>query len=325
MKKTIGLFIRTGFPYDWVSTEGIPWLENESKTNVKPDIALFKYLVWKYPEHKFIKLYRRNFYRKTNIPDIVLMGWEELTITYYEWIIKEKTPRKFERFYNALKKVKNLYPSLPFIDFITNKCVYYKWLESHRFPVAPTLCYNLKENIEKGMIKNIKDKSWSKIFIKPQPSSESKGVGRFYFPKNKKKILAHINKLKRNKYSDAIVQKFVENFSTTEYPELRTFWVGKQYVYTTETTGYAYDWKIRKKRLPLFVLKESKRLIDELEKEFQIPMILLRLDWGQDRYGKYIINEIEYAPGVFSQIFKPKKWKLDKLMGDFIMKKIVGI
>ena len=105
---TIGLFIRPGEPYDWVKTKGIPWLKHEKKELTSPDMALFNYLVWKYPEYKFIKLHRANFHKRTNIPDLVLMGFEELTLPYFKWIVKEKTPEKFVQFYKALKKVNNL-------------------------------------------------------------------------------------------------------------------------------------------------------------------------------------------------------------------------
>tara|TARA_B100001094_G_scaffold50362_1_gene45874 strand:+ start:18258 stop:19229 length:972 start_codon:yes stop_codon:yes gene_type:complete len=322
--KTIGLFIRPGFPYDWVNTKGIPWLVHEkSKEGVKPDIALFNYLVWKYPQYKFIKLYRTSFHKRTVLPDLVLMGFEELTLPYYKWVVKEKTPEKFKQFYGALKKVKNLYPTIPFIDFITDKCVYYKWLEKHKFGVAPTLCYDLKQSIKRKILKNIQFKTWNKIFMKPQPSAESKGAKGFNFPKNKKNISGHVNYLKSSKYSKAIVQKYINNFATKDYPELRTFWVGNKYVYTLETTEFGYDWNIRKKSLPPIVLKETKRLISLLEKKFDIPMLLLRIDWGQDRFGRFIINEIEYAPGVFAQMFPEKKWILDRLMGDRIIKKIL--
>jgi hypothetical protein len=45
-------------------------------------------------------------------------------------------------------------------------------------------------------------------------------------------------------------------------------------------------------------------------------MIITRIDWGFVD-NKYFINEIEYAPGVFSDLFE-KGWDLDKHMAKYM-------
>ena len=47
-------------------------------------------------------------------------------------------------------------------------------------------------------------------------------------------------------------------------------------------------------------------------------MILTRIDWGYVN-NRYFINEIEYAPGTFAEIFSgPKTWTIDREMCKYI-------
>jgi hypothetical protein len=111
----------------------------------------------------------------------------------------------------------------------------------------------------------------------------------------------------------------MNGFATAKYPELRTFWIGNKYQYTIETTEKGYEWNIREKKLPRIVSKLSKKILRLVEVKFRKPLIITRLDWGFD--GKqYFLNEIEYAPGTFAEMFEEGKWKLDKKIGDSFVK-----
>jgi glutathione synthase/RimK-type ligase-like ATP-grasp enzyme len=310
-KPTVGIFIRPGKDYDDVKTKGKPWLAHISKESVSPDIALFEYMKHTYSQYTFVKL-NRNTFHKVKKPDVVFMGFEDLTMPYMKYVVLKSEQYKFDRFYKALKKCKTLYPNMNLIEFITNKCAYIDWLHSNKFKVVDTLCYDLK----KYKIRNVTEgiKNWNKIFIKPQPSAESKGI----LATNKKEnVLKHMKALKTKKYEKAIVQKFIPNFEKTR--ELRTYWINKDYIYTIETlSNYEENPKVRETRLPHIVTSESKRLIELLHKKFG-NTFLLRIDWIKYE-NTYAINEIEFSPGTFAELFDANTWHIDKYLGDVYKK-----
>ena len=86
-------------------------------------------------------------------------------------------------------------------------------------------------------------------------------------------------------------------------------------MYTIETlSNYEEDPKVRKSRLPQIVMSESIRLIELLQKKFG-NTFLLRIDWIKYE-NTYIINEIEFSPGTFAELFDANTWHLDKYLGD---------
>ena len=172
-KPTVGIFIRPGKDYDDVKTMGKPWLAHTSKESVSPDIALFEYMKHAYSQYIFVKL-NRNTFHNVKKPDIVLMGFEDLTMSYMKYVVLKSEKYKFDRFHKALKKCKKLYPNMNMIEFITDKCNYLDWLRLNKFKVADTLCYDLKKYKNHNVTKGIQN--WNKMFIKPQPSAESKGI-----------------------------------------------------------------------------------------------------------------------------------------------------
>ena len=164
-------------------------------------------------------------------------------------------------------------------------------------------------------------KNWKKVFMKPTPSAESTNVKSFNrnnLKPSTKKMNNHVAYLKERKFEKVVAQKFMNNLGTQEHPELRTFWIGNKYQYTIETTGPGYDWNVRKSPLPKVLKQKCKFILRKLEEKFNAPLIITRLDWGYDKQG-YFLNEIEYAPGTFAEMFKTNTWKIDKHMGDRIV------
>lgn len=325
--KTIALFKRIGEPYDPVQTKDRPWLSHYKREIVSPEESIYNYIKYKYPDVKIRLITRNNLHQKVKDLnekyDFVFAGFEELTLPF-KIFAKKGQINMYEKYLNSFKNIRNLYPKFSFINFIMDKCKYYKFLQDIGINVAPTRCFSISNKTQEYYIRSkLKEKNWNKVFMKPLPGLESTNV--FSFNKTNLKssnFKEAVQRLKYKKYDKIVAQKFMKNFATQEFPELRTFWLNKDYQYTISTTSYGYDWKLINKPVNSYIMKKSILILNELEKKFKQKMLLTRIDWGYDKEMGYFVNEIEYAPGVFTEMFNQgsKSWKLDKRYGDLIYK-----
>ena len=317
----IGIFKRLGQPYDYVQTKNRKWLSHMKREIVGPDEAMIAYIRYMYPEIKVTVLSRNNM-KDMSKYDIVFLGFEELTLPFKQLVLKKGNSEGYKKYVNKLENAKNLYPKFKYVDFVVDKCKYYKWLESINIKVSPTVCTKISEKTKPAYLKQkLKKTDWERTFIKPLPGAEGTNIRSF----NKNNVHTksgnlnrHIEYLKSRGFSKIVAQKFMDEFATTDYPELRTFWIGRDYQYTIETTGAGYDWNLRKSPIPRSVFVKSKKVLKLLEEKFNQELIITRLDWGYES-GNYFLNEIEYAPGTFAEMFPDSKWDLDKKMGDKIV------
>ena len=317
---SIAFIRRMGSPYDWVSTRSSakPWLNHLKKKWVGPDESIYYYMKYTFPDIT-VKMFTRKIFIERpeylNKFDITFLGFEELTLPFKEMVLTKQNSNGYKRYVSGMKRVKNLYPSYKFVDFIADKCKYYSFLQKNGIPIAPTKCFKTTAS-SAYMKRELKKLPWKRTFIKPTPSAESTNVNSFAKDNFKsKRFNEHIRYLRNRKFDKVVAQRFVNNFATSEHPELRTFWIANKYQYTIETTEKGYDWNIRERPLPKIVSELSKKTLKLLESKFKAPLIITRLDWGFD--GKrYFMNEIEYAPGTFAEIFPEGKWDLDKKIGD---------
>jgi hypothetical protein len=150
------------------------------------------------------------------------------------------------------------------------------------------------------------------------PSAETKNTKQVFGNTPKYELNDYVKYTRDIQYNKLIVQPFAKNFASPKNRELRTFWINNKYQYTIETEAAGWPQYIRTKPLPVSVKRFSLLLLNKLSKQFNEPMIMTRIDWGKTN-GKYFINEIEYAPGTFAELFKPKDWDMDKKIGDFIV------
>ena len=318
----IGFIKRLGAPYDYVYTKYRPWLSHMKRELVGPDEAIVAYIRYMYPDVK-VSVFTRNSFKNTEKCDIVFLGFEEITLPFKKLVLQKKQQGEFDAYMKSLKKITNLYPKLPFAEFIVDKCRYYRWLDSIDIKVSPTLCVKLGEKTSPTYVKQrLRPKEWNKVFVKPLPGAEGTNVRSFNANNlryKKGNLNHHIEYLKNRGFTKVVAQKFMENFATAEHPELRTFWVGNEYQYTIETTGAGYDWNVRKSPIPNSLYLKCKKVLKHLAEKFRQELIITRLDWGYDK-GSFFLNEIEYAPGTFAEMFPGNKWKLDKKIGDRIIK-----
>jgi hypothetical protein len=316
--KSIAIFKRLGEPYDPIQKEGRPWLSHLKRDIVSPEESMYYYIKYKYPNIKVVLITRNNLSSKVDYLnknfDIVFAAFEELTLPFKEFAKKGKFD-EYEIYVNAFKSIKNLYPKYEYIEFIMDKCKYYNYLKRNSIPVVPTRCFKLSSKTSSNYIKRVLiDKDWKRVFIKPIPGLESTDLYNFKDTNLVKNNFKNaIYDLKNKKYKKLVIQKYMKNFATTDFPELRTFWLNKDYQYTISTTSYGYDWKLIKSPVDKFIMKNSVHILNMLEKKFKQKMLLTRIDWGYDKNIGYFVNEIEYAPGLFTETFNSgdNSYKLD--------------
>ena len=318
----IAILCRLGKPYDDVETSKRPWLKHLSQEIVDPETSIYYYIKKYYPEitvHKYtINTIHRLDHKKY---DYVFNLFFDLTLLFHSIMREEKNANKWNRFIGKYNSIDNLVPSNKIVyKFFTPKCTYLNWLKKNGFPIIPTKCIEVKTQSKTRFRTHFPT---SKIkFVKPAPSGETKNANIIYYG-NVSKINKYFNKIKTIGYNKILIQNFLEDFASAKSPEMRTYWVGTKYMYTVETIDRGVGATVRKKKLPPSVYKQSIEIIEKLNKKFNTHMILTRIDWGFVN-NKYFINEIEYAPGVFSELFgnTAKDWTLDQEMCKYIVKLI---
>jgi len=243
----------------------------------------------------------------------------------------DKTEDK--KLYGVLKKclseADNIYPPLKYQEFIYSKINYYNYLKEHDVSILPTVTMTAEEyqelgheNAVKKMLDHIQKENWGRFIAKPVYGQESKDV-RFFEPTHKIRIASYFEKCMK-KYPGLVLQKAIQDFGCTDKsPELRMYFIGKDYKYSACATKSAIitpESEGGKMKAPLEELKRTtSSIIDKLpEIEMPngtcLPRLLTRLDMGYmiDGQFKPFVNEVEFVPSLYAENVQ------NKLVDDFI-------
>jgi len=318
-KIRIALLVRSGHPYDYIYTSNRDYLGHLKKKLVNPEIAMYYYIKRKYPTVKVDK-YSINTLQKLDPQkyDAIFATFLDVVMPALDILYKKRDTVKYNSFITKLKSFGNkLHPSLQFINFIAEKCSYHDWLRKKGFPIIePTRCVYASS----APIRVPK----KEIFLKPVPSAGSKDLFHVTPETKQKKIDKYFKALSTKGVKKIMIQDY-KVFGTEENPEYRTYWLGSKakYQYTIRTSAYGFCPKvINYNPLPASVKQKSVRLIESLALKFKTTMYLTRLDWAKVD-GKWVINEIEWAPGVFSELTS-RDWNVDEKMADIMVKEVTN-
>ena len=163
-----------------------------------------------------------------------------------------------------------------------------------------------------------------RLFIKPIPGeATSNTFNTENEPIQKNNYNHYVKDLLRHEYNKMVVQRFMPQFATNRYPEIRTFWVGDKFQYGIHTTSVGYYQK-SVFRIPAKIKKDTLKIIKFIETKFKFKFIFARFDWGYDKIHGYFLNEIELFPGMFSEYLNDNKgnckWTVDEKIGDRLVK-----
>ena len=314
----IAFLVRTGRPVDAVYTSNRGYLKHLKKAEINPEISMIHYLNYKYPWIQVDKFTVNTLHKlKPSNYKAIFSPFLDIVMPALDILYKKKNAKKYNAFLNKLKSFSHkLYPKLSFINFISDKCKYHKWLHDNKFPIIDgTRCLRATSK----PVKIPKDKE---IFLKPVPGAGSEDLLHVVPGTKQKTVDNYFKRLKTKGVKKIMVQDYKE-FGTEDNPEYRTYWLSKDatYQYTIETTAYGENPEIKKGRLPVIVKMQSQRLIKALAKKFKTPLYVTRVDWAKEK-RRWFINEIEWAPGMFSEKFASWDWKVDEKMADLIVKHI---
>lgn len=323
----IALVKRLGPPYEKINTKYRNYTKHLKTKYIGPEECIFNYLKSKskYKNKYDFRIITSKSFKNTQKMksfDKTLFLFEEFVNPFMNLVIKNKRRNLYNNHLKTIKSLNNIYPSYKFIEFVTNKCKYYKFFQSHGIPVAPTYCINLKNKVSLNKrFDNVKKLKWKRIFFKPQPGGNSTNA---FDIKNKTFKKSHLNyhleKFENKQYNQMVLQKYMKNLATKKYPEIRTFWIGDKYQYSINTCRTGCDWHIKKDKIPPEIIQISKKVMYLLKQKFKIPLLISRIDFGYNSYTKsFFVNEFEYAPNTFASLFPHDKWTLDKKLGDYII------
>lgn len=152
---------------------------------------------------------------------------------------------------------------------------------------------------------------WGRFIAKPVYGQE--GIDAKFFTTSHKKSFYNYLERCMKKYPGVVIQKEIVDFGNSKKsPELRMYYVGKDYQYSVcannncvirpRQEGGSLDTpldSLRKRtrsilrKLPLITMPNGKRL----------PRLLTRLDMGYIVDGKYspFVNEVEFVPSLYSE------------------------
>jgi len=243
----------------------------------------------------------------------------------------DKTEDK--KLYSVLKKclseADNIYPPLKYQEFIYSKINYYNYLKEHDVSILPTVTMTAEEYRELGhenamtkMLDHIQRENWGRFIAKPVYGQESKDL-KFFEPTHKKLVGNYFEKCMK-KYPGVVLQKAIQDFGNTDKsPELRMYFIGKDYKYSACATKSAIitpESEGGKMKAPLEELKTTTAAIIEKLPEIEmpngtcLPRLLTRLDMGYmiDGQFKPFVNEVEFVPSLYAENVQ------NKLIDDFI-------
>jgi hypothetical protein len=262
--------------------------------------------------------------------DIVFVVIYDLLESFH---LSDKT--KFYKYKTALMESDNVYPPYEYQKFINNKCKYYSYLGNKGIPVAPTHCITKEKWFKRDadryvnkIINKIKNNKWESVIAKPVYGQESKDFAKFMAKANcnnnnrnnqcKMSLDNQREHFKRYlsknipKYKSIVLQEYIPGFDKNN-PEIRTYFLNGQYVYSIITTSHLVECPTQEGgRYPIpskqwkYLMKFSKRVMETLPKldlpgDLKNP-ILTRIDIGSGLEGvpyTYFVNEVEFVPSLY--------------------------
>lgn len=284
----------------------------------------------------------------------------------------DKSKAIFNRLKDVLRKADNIFPNLDFQEFVYSKLIYYNHFEARGLPIVPTITLSKEEWIKQVALKKnwvtvandvlaeVQRRKLDHFIMKPVYGQEAKGVmvfetGSMDSNSYKQQFKDHL-RLLIEKYPGVIIQEYIDQFGEAHgSPELRMYFIGKEYQYTTigMVGGGMYVLKEDGNRkvapagersgwfqLPPIVdfqkmKKIALRAIDNMPsinvkrgaRNISLPSLLTRVDMGCIRNGIFDpwINEVEFVPSLYVE---DHTWPIDALMGDQmvrITKQFLGI
>jgi len=262
--------------------------------------------------------------------DIVFIIIYDLLESFH---LSDKT--KFYNFKHTLMNSSNVYPPYDYQKFINNKCKYYSYLSKKGIPVAPTHCITKQkwyardaDRYVNKIISKIKSNHWESIIAKPVYGQESKDFAKFMATPNcnnnksdnkckltldneKKHLKRYLSK-NIPKYKSIVLQEYIPGFDK-DNPEIRTYFLNGNYVYSIVTTSNLVErprqeggkYPISQKQWK-YLMSFSKKVMNKLPKldlpgELKHP-ILTRIDIGSGLEGApftYFVNEVEFVPSLY--------------------------
>lgn len=281
---------------------------------------------------------------------------------------KEKK-NNYPRVLDALRNADNVFPNMEFQDFINSKLLYYNHLSQHGLPIAPTITMTKEQwdaqvskrgsvdTVANDVLEEIKRKGFKEFLIKPVFGQERKGMA--VFKMNKFMELSCMDRLTKylcntmEKYPGIVIQAFQKGFGDAESPEIRFYFVGREYQYATVMSITAFaeyvgactvkeeggpkpwgkygDWCALPEAVGDAELKKMKRIAAKVvetipnvnlkrgDKYVDLPRLMTRVDMGCLRNGVFDpwINEIEFVPSFF---LEDHDWPIDAQLGEQMVK-----
>jgi len=257
---------------------------------------------------------------------------------------------KYNKYKNALKNSKNVYPPYEYQKFINNKCNYYKYLAKKNIPVAPTYCLTKQKWFSKdpnkyvsNLISKIKNNGWESIVSKPAYGQESIDFAKFMncnsgnsgnsgntnsLKCRQKAMLKYFTKVVP-KYKSIVIQEYIKGFDKKN-PEYRTFFINGQYMYTIVTTNTRVGLPKQEGgtfKIPddlwKYLISFRKQIMDSLPKldlsGIHKNPIITRIDIGsglEDSPFGLFVNEVEFVPSLYAEELNPDKFPVITTIAD---------
>ena len=247
-----------------------PWLKDMKRT-VGIDQSIVKYINYKYKG--IIKVDYKNPYSvNLNDYDAIYQGTEYWALSH---ILREKGKNEHNKHINLLKKNYNFIQPYNYIKFGFNKCELYKQLSKLGIKMAPTRCISAKPGTKHLSIVKKFQSNHGRLFMKPIPGEQTTNV---YNTKNnivtKNKLYDYMKNIKNRDYDQIVIQKFMPQFATKRYPEIRTYWVGSKFQYAIHTTTAGYYQKTTY-RISNHIRYATLKIIEYIERRFKFKFVFI--------------------------------------------------
>jgi len=305
-----------------------PWLKGNKQDYIGHDYSIAEYLKYTYGDK--LEVHYKNPYKTDfNYYDKIWFGTEWWSGAILLDKVGKQAETKFIKYIKQIPKHKLLIPT-KFLQDAYNKCLNAKIMKKLKIKTAPTMCIPIKNLDPNKVLNKLKRKKWNKVYIKPIPGHEAKSNFIWTPHTHKEELFEYFKKVKN--FDQLVFQKFMCQFCTQKYPELKTYWVGHTYHLTAKAAVNKHgliEYAGVSKRLNKNIRNQSLKIIKYLEKRYNYKNDIIRIDWGYDKISNgYFFNEIEILPGMFSEEINDDKgrcsWMLDKSIGDRISELVIN-
>jgi hypothetical protein len=261
----------------------------------------------------------------------------------------DKKGEVFKRFREALHQAGNVFPSLEYQEFVNSKLLYYNHFKKNNIPIAPTITVSTQEwqarvghlanqggasAVAMEILEEVQRQGFTKFIAKPVYGQEAIGCKIFTTAEVKAGEFTRFLKKNFEKFPGLIIQDFIKDFGDTKQsPELRMYFVGREYQFTaiatnTKTYTLKEDGVGGTLNLPaeidLQALKAlANRAMDNMPAiklgNTSLPKLLTRVDMGCIRNGVFNpwVNEVEFVPSMY---IEDHRCPLDALLGEQMVK-----